>query len=327
MRVRIESRAVTDIEPDIAMAWAAVESSLAASGAVVFPEVPLPGEGGLSLLWPDQDCTRFLAVAKAAGARVIYARPTFFEESELPDADEHPELYAQVRQFVGQLSHFSVAFVIEGVLHVFTREEPWLAAIEDELGMGDDYDYGFRAHLATREAEREELERLQPQISEWATMLSEHPEYLGARSRNERTELAWHLIPQLREWYDGAGGDVGMPVDQARRKAAYKTANDADTLVDKVRWTRLADARKNQDQLFRELLTDPSFAMSTTWRDRERCAADFVIAKLGFASTDIRNRLLADARRHLSLRAATPTPALFDARLIDEWPPSVTPEP
>jgi hypothetical protein len=138
------------------------------------------------------------------------------------------------------------------------------------------------------------LARLEPITSEWATMLSEHDDYIAAKTIELRRSIARRILPELGTWtagYRGAG-DNSPPVNKARWRAGFDTLDLAEAKFQVVKTRRVTDATEHADAWVAALQTDPEYSQATTAAVRKRRSGDFVAKRLGFPSADVRDHLL-----------------------------------
>jgi hypothetical protein len=101
----------------------------------------------------------------------------------------------------------------------------------------------------------------------------------------------------LDKWTTSRPGDrPNDPVTDARRRVAFHVVHDAEMTQALVKADRLAEARANLASWAEEFISSGDYR-SATAEMRRRQAGEFVTDRLGFASADIRDRLLAATRQ------------------------------
>jgi hypothetical protein len=251
------------------------------------------------------------------------------EPGEIDDAT-HAEVPAAVeaaRSHIasGAPARIEVSFAHAGVVHRWAAETSWLAVLDEARGTitdrrrprlmnprttlepgPDDAGEGEGAIDDGREerswwgvaefdaAYNAELARLEPITSEWATMLSEHDDYIAAKTIELRRSIARRILPELGAWtagYRGAG-DNPPPISKARWRAGFDTLDLAESKLQVVKTRRVTDATEHADAWLAALLADPEVSQARTAAVRKRRAGDFVAKRLGFPSADLRDHLL-----------------------------------
>ena len=82
----------------------------------------------------------------------------------------------------------------------------------------------------------------------------------------------------------------------ARRDAVFEVQRRLDDAVKVVKDERVAAARADLEAWAQELAATSDYRTATKAAMRSRAAGEFVIERLGFLSTDLRDRLLAALR-------------------------------
>jgi hypothetical protein len=83
----------------------------------------------------------------------------------------------------------------------------------------------------------------------------------------------------------------------ARGRAAFDTISRAEQLQTQVKARPVADAKEHAEEWVAALVADADFRTGGNAGERKRRAGDFVTVRLGFASPDVRDRLLSIAAR------------------------------
>jgi hypothetical protein len=314
---------------DLAELWEKISAQIAASEMVVFPVTVDDAD----LEWPDDDWAAFLDVAAAAGTRLLYAATfavTLEDLDELVaradfDRDE-PELIqavAAARGAGGQPCRIELGFAYQGLTHRWMTELEWLAPLDEaglgtrelDAGLDDEADWADVAPLTGHDAETgspllrdasyvraadweaarlAELGRLQPQVAELASQLAAHPDYVASRSQEMRRSVAFRVMPDLDTWVNSRADG---PEGQARQRIGWDVLQQAEHALIALKDRRIAGAKGRLDEWAGELGSIPEFRDARRMEERRRCAGEFVTMKLGFASADVRDRLVAQALR------------------------------
>jgi hypothetical protein len=178
----------------------------------------------------------------------------------------------------------------------------------DDLDLGETDDDGGRVGVSytpswrtTEEfevARVAELERLGPQVDEWVEAIARHPDVLGAPNEQRRRELACRIVPELDEWTSSrVNRTLQTPEVQARQHIAYEVISQAEWRQGEEKVRRINDAKARIDEWAAELRRDPDFLDLRTVDEKRRRTSEFVTGKLGFMGADVRDRVLAAARK------------------------------
>ena len=172
----------------------------------------VPNDERRTIHWNDDhggDWKSFLECASNAGVKLVYLHWETFEQSELDNAlgadtdkelqDEKDEaLTAQIEQFqdkVGLTASLEVAFMSDGISHIFYEPADWLTKFEELIA--DDSE------------EIEDFEVKEPKVdaalvNKWARELASHPKYSGCKSGDEREflleQIAGTEFPKIPLW-------------------------------------------------------------------------------------------------------------------------------
>ena len=173
----------------------------------------VPNDERRTIHWNDDhggDWKSFLECARNAGIKLVYLHWEIFEQSELDDAlgadteneesqDEEDEaLIAQIEQFqdrVGLTACLEIAFINDGISHIFYESADWLSKFEELIA--DDSE------------EIEDFDVKEPKVdaavvNKWARELASHPKYSGCKSGDEREflleQIAGTEFPKIPLW-------------------------------------------------------------------------------------------------------------------------------
>jgi hypothetical protein len=184
----------------------------------------IPNDERHTVNWDEKhggDWKAFLECAKSANTRIAYLHWESFEESEVDEAlvalnndagDSQSEIkqdklqrseIEQFREKVGLTAFLELAFISNGISHIYCKTAEWIPKFED---------------LTANDRETDKSEELEDNgqkadpaaVKKWARELASHPKYSSCRSDDQRE----FLLEQL------AGEDVGaLPLWQILRRA------------------------------------------------------------------------------------------------------------
>jgi len=171
-----------------------------------------------AVYWNEErggDWRKFLNVAKALGARVVYLNWSPFEEFQVdealssvpddeefddPDSEERDQQIEAYREKVGLIAQIDLAFVVDGVTHIYRRSPDWFEAFQALVHEAGDED----------EQELPEPRVDKATVDKWARSLATHEKYAGCKTHDQRR----YLLEQL------AGDDYGtLPVNEVLKRA------------------------------------------------------------------------------------------------------------
>ena len=137
----------------------------------------------------DDDWRHFLQIAKSLSVKVVYLSWAPFEAFQIDEAlanNKVTEYHRDVEKFrskVGLTATVGLAFVIDGVFHIYQKVADWLLEFQ-ELTAGED----------------QGEEELDPSVvNEWAEKLANDPRYGSCRNKAQRRYLLEELAGQKYE--------------------------------------------------------------------------------------------------------------------------------
>lgn len=187
---------------DLDVAWRDLRTRI--GGAFTLFEAAAVDWGkGAVVRWPDPDDVEgFLAVAAAAGARIVYAQARELDEPALGALEatvahrgDPPAGIAGVlvdgEVFLGRTASIELGWVLDGVLHVLVVEADWYRRMREELR-----DLAVAKSLGAEAARLLFSQRLE-RVPEWAEQVARHEDFHRTRSFAEREEVVCRLVPEL----------------------------------------------------------------------------------------------------------------------------------
>lgn len=125
----------------------------------------------------DPDWRNFLRIAKSLKVNLVYFGLLYFDESEIEEAlAEEEESSKEIESFrskVGFITNIDLAFIHEGVFHIYRFSADWLDKFQE---------------LTESEADSDE-EIDESLIHEWAEKLASHPRYATCKNKSQRGYL------------------------------------------------------------------------------------------------------------------------------------------
>lgn len=161
------------------------------------------GPENATVVWNEErggDWRKFLTAAKTLGARVVYLNWAPFEEFQVdealietsdeegedsndPDVDEHNQEVGVYRDKVGLIAQIDLAFMADGVTHIYRRSPEWF---ETFLQLTQEADEGPDEDQPEPLADKKTIEK-------WARSLATEARFVGCKTQTQRLYLLEEL--------------------------------------------------------------------------------------------------------------------------------------
>lgn len=250
----------------------------------LIPAVPVNDLGPEVQLTPDlMELPVFLDLAKQLGGGALYLHAPPFA----PDDTTDSEVPARLLAHTGDIGDVAVAFVTNGVLHIWRDRTAWFLEWQHLTERAPQLRLPLPSDDGRPNWSEEDRARI---IDEGVTVVLAHPEFRAARgsARQRAGRLALPAdFPEGLEW-----------------RALREATDQADELA-KVRYAELSD---RLDELAAELVTDPEYLARSSAAARKQVATRFLIARADGLSgpSYVREELHSKAMALLKLWAPRP---------------------
>lgn len=288
---------MTVLVDDLDTLWEELDAHLSARGALRFPGVP---SAGAVAAWPDDDWRSFLDVGAAAGARLVYTIGTtigFDDVEELRErltredgslAAEARDVVADATARVGSLVTVTVAYTVDGVLHVWRAQATWWDAVTIQAEVEE-------MHAALEASERESAEEaewalLEAEVPAWAGALAESREFWIAGNDPARRAVASEAIPAL-------GALLAADRTSSSGRRAYslglRVLREATRILRTEVLPRVeAEGLARAGALASQLHDDPVYVSASSVAERRRAVRAFVVEQLGLSTPAVVDAVL-----------------------------------
>jgi hypothetical protein len=180
---------------------------------------------GPVVYWPDpDDVDGFLAVAAAAGVRMVYAHVVEFDDASLADLEAaltrrhepHPDLagvLVEGEAFLGRIAVLELGWLLDGMAHVLAVEADWYRRLQDdvrELAVAQSIDAEADQLLLSHRLER---------VPAWAEEVARQEDFQRTKSYAERYEVVCRFVPELGEAWEREEPGAWTAVAEVAREA------------------------------------------------------------------------------------------------------------
>jgi hypothetical protein len=212
------------VSGDLDLLWPELRERISDS-FTLFEAASVSWGKGPIVRWPDpDDVDGFLAVAAAAGARLVYAHAREFDEPALGaleatiarHGEPHPGMAGILVEggvFLGRTAAVEIGWVVDGASHVLLLEAEWHRRMREEVR-----DLAAVRSLGV-EARRLLLSQRLERVPEWAQQVAREEDFHRTRSFAEREEIVCRLVPELGAARDGEETGAWTAIAEVAREA------------------------------------------------------------------------------------------------------------